>query len=119
MNSLTKHSLLHPNQYGFCQGLLTNHALLDVVTTAYSNIDKMLYSFLVFVDYKKAFDTVCHKILSAKLDNYGICGPAFNLISSYLNFRTQFVRINASFSSPKKLNYGVPQGSILRLYDLY
>ena len=73
MNYLTKHSLLHRSQYGFRQGLSTNYALLDVVTTTYSNIDKMLYSFLIFVDYKKAFDVVCHQILLAKLDNYGIC----------------------------------------------
>ena len=50
MNYLTKHFLLHQNQYGFRQGLSTNHALLDVVTTAYSNIDKMLYLFSGFVD---------------------------------------------------------------------
>ena len=45
INYLTKHSLRHPNQYCFRQGLFTNHALLDVVTTVYSNIDKMLYFF--------------------------------------------------------------------------
>ena len=56
------------------------HALLDVVTTSYSNIDEILHSFLVFVDYKKAFDTVCHEILSAKLNNYSIRGSALNLI---------------------------------------
>ena len=63
MNYLAKHSLLHPNQYSLRQGFSTNHAVLDVVTTVYSNIDKMLYSFLGFVDFKKAFDTVSHKIL--------------------------------------------------------
>ena len=67
---------------------------------------KMLNSsFLVFVGYKKAFGTICH--------NYGICGPALNLISFYINYRSQVVNINGSFSSPKKLNYSVPQGSIL------
>ena len=47
----------------FVKVFRNNHALLDVVTTAYKIIRKMLYSFLVFVDYKKAFDTVCHKII--------------------------------------------------------
>ena len=37
---------------------------MDVVTTAYNNIDKMLYSFSIFVDYKKAFDTVCSNSFS-------------------------------------------------------
>ena len=48
INYLNKHSLLHPNQNGFRQDLLTNHALLDVVITAYSNIDKnaiLIFSF--------------------------------------------------------------------------
>ena len=62
----------------------------------------MLYSFLGFVGFKKAFDTVCHKIILAKLDNYNIRGPALNLISSYLNCRTQLVSINGSFPPPKK-----------------
>ena len=62
---------------------------------------------------KKAFETICYKILSAKLDNYGIRGPALNLISSYLNCRTQLASINDSFSSQKTLNYGVPQECIL------
>lgn len=113
INYLTRHSLLNPKQYGFRQGLSTNHALLDVVTTAYNNIDEKLYSSLVFVDYAKAFDTVCHKTLLDKLDHYGIRGPALHLVSSYLNCRTQNVSIDGLLSSPQNITYGVPQGSIL------
>ena len=68
----------------------------------------MLYSFLVFVDYKNAFDAVLYKILLAKLDYYGIRRPALNLISSYLNCRTQLVSISGSFFFPKKINYDAP-----------
>ena len=113
MNYLNKNSILHPNQYGFRSGLSTSHALLDVVTTTYDNINKMLYTLLIFIDYKKAFDTVCHEILLSKLEHYGIRCPALNLISSYLNHRTQCVSINDRLSALNHISYGVPQGSIL------
>jgi len=72
INFFNKHSILLPNQYGFRRGLSTNHALLDVVTTSYDNIDKLLQTMLIFIDYKKAFDTVCHQILLSKLEHYGV-----------------------------------------------
>ena len=113
INYLNKNSILHHNQYGCCSGLSTSHALLDVVTTTSNNINKMLYTLLIFIDYKKAFDTVCHKILLSKLEHYGIRGPALNLISSNLNHRTQYVSINDSLSALSHTSYEVPQGSIL------
>ena len=113
INYLNKNSILHHNQYGCCSGLSTSHALLDVVTTTSNNINKMLYTLLIFIDYKKAFDTVCHKILLSKLEHYGMRGPALNLISSYLNHRTQYVSINDSLSALSHTSYEVPQGSIL------
>ena len=112
---LNKNSILRHYQCGFRSGLSTSHALLDVVTATYDNINKMLYTgtLLIFIDYKKAFDTVCHKILLSKLERYEIRGPAFNLISSYLNHRTQCVSINDSLSALSHISYGVRQGSTL------
>ena len=43
------------------------------------------------MDFRKAFDTVCHKILLDKLYHYGIRGPAHSLIENYLYKRQQFV----------------------------
>ena len=68
---------------------------------------------LVFIDYKKAFDTICRQILLSKLEHYEIRGPALTLISSYLNHRTQCVSINDRLSALTHISYGVPQGSIL------
>ena len=65
----------------------------------------------MFIDLRKAFDSVSHKILFQKLYHYGIRGPAHKLIESYLFSRYQFASNNSTTS--KALNIGVPQGSIL------
>ena len=70
----------------------------------------------VFVDFRKAFDTVNHQILIAKLFRYGIRGVALSLISSYLKDRRQRVKIGNSFSDELVSNLGVPQGSNLGPY---
>ena len=65
------------------------------------------------MDLRKAFDTASHKIPPHKLYHYGIRGPAYDLMDSYLTSRVQFVSLNNIKSSTKPINIGVPQGSIL------
>ena len=66
----------------------------------------------IFVDQRKAFDTVDHNILLEKLDYYGIRGVAKDWFCSSLDNRKQYVTLNGSNPSIKILT-GVPQGSIL------
>ena len=80
-------------QYGFQSNRSTNHALTDVITNSFENINKNLYTGLIFLDLTKAFDTVNHEILLVKLDHYGIRGQANDLLRAFLN-RKQFVSIN-------------------------
>jgi len=68
--------------------------MLDVITATYDNIHDKLYTRLVLLDLWKAFDTVSHQILMNKLEHYGIRGVAYNLISSYVQNRKQFVSIS-------------------------
>ena len=56
-----KHEVLYPHQFGFQGKISTSHAMLDLITTAYDNIDNNLHTGLVFIDFKKAFDIVCQK----------------------------------------------------------
>ncbi|CAH2096868.1 unnamed protein product [Euphydryas editha] len=67
----------------------------------------------VFIDLKKAFDTVNHDLLIRKLVNVGVIGSALDMLKSYLSNRQQVTKIGEYRSSPKRISCGVPQGSIL------
>ena len=65
------------------------------------------------MDLSKAFDSLPHDLLIAKLHAYGFSHNALTLLLSYLSGRTQYVKNNNTFSLFKHILSGVPQGSIL------
>ena len=83
---------------------------MSIVENIQTQLDDGKYSAGVFVDLKKAFDTVDHNILLKKLDYYGVRGIANEWFASYLKNRKQFVSIGDHISSTQT---GVPQGSVL------
>ena len=87
-------------------------ALLEAKDTWAYNIDRGKINAVVFLNLKKAFETVDHEILSSKLNLHGINGIAHQRFQSYLEDRTQICSING-LSSGCFLSCGVPEGTIL------
>ena len=80
---LEQNNCLYPFQFGFRLNYSTNNALMTIVESIQKQLDAGNYTVGVFVDLKKAFDTVDHNILLEKLDYYGIRGVAKNWFESY------------------------------------
>ena len=110
---LEKKQIYYNFQFGFRSNLSTNNALLSIVESIQSHLDKNKFCAGVFVDLKKAFDTVDHHILLQKLEHYGIRGVANEWFSSYLKNRAQFVSIGNVSSTIKELLTRAPQGLVL------
>ena len=96
-------------------------ALIDLLEKLSSSIDNKKVSIGIFIDLKKAFDTIDHSILLKILQFYGIRGIAYKWLESYLENRKQYVSINGINSDYNNVICGVPQGSILgpKLFILY
>lgn len=109
----TDFHLISPKQFGFCKNKSTETALIQIKEKIIENIEQKLFTVGIFLDLRKAFDSVNHRILIEKLNAYGIRGHANNLIQSYLSNRKQFVKLGDYVSELRTINKGVPQGSIL------
>lgn len=112
-NYIHKHHLLHESQYGFRENRSTALAMIDLVEEISNNIEKQKYSLAIFIDLKKAFDTIDHNILIKKLGKKGIRGCPLQWLKSYLSNRHQFVQIGENKSTLRLITCGVPQGSVL------
>lgn len=106
-------SYLERLQSGFKKKHNTATALLKISDDIFKNIDAAEITFLMLLDYSKAFDTVLHKLLLAKLLSLGFGDMALNWVGSYLSDRCQRVKSNGKFSDYSHIKNGVPQGSIL------
>ena len=110
---LDSNNSLFENQYGFRPGMSCEHAILNAQNTILHALNKKQIAVLLLLDYSKAFDVIEHSILLKKLEHYGIKGTALKWFESYLSSRQQFVSTDGADSTPRAIQYGVPQGSIL------
>ena len=108
-------NFLCDNQSGFWKGHSTTTCLLYFLDGIYNNIENgvTVVSGVLFLDLKKAFDSVENYILSDKLMNAGLTESSVAWFQWYLSNRYQCTRVNGVLSEERWVEYGVPQGSIL------
>ena len=113
INFLQANSFFSDYQFGFLQGRSVNYAHFFVNKYIHENLDLNKKTMGIFLDVKKAFDSINHDLSLKKLDYAGIRGIENDRIRSYLTNRIQYVKINEEYSNPIWLNQGVPQGTVL------
>ena len=110
---IEEHNILYKKQFGFRRRNSTAHSLIEITEQIKESIDNGKFGCGIFIDLKKAFDTVNHEILLCKLEHYGVRGNMLQWFKSYLTDRKQYVFYNGVSSEIKTITCGVPQGSVL------
>ena len=119
---LSSFSLLKKHQSAYRKFHNTETALIKITDDLLLSADKNKVSIIVLLDLSAAFDTIDHKILINRLkDDFGFDSTVLNWFISYLDGRTQSVKIKDILSAEADLPYGLPQDSVLGplLYTLY
>lgn len=111
----------HPMQFGFRANHSTETANCFLVENIKSKLDKGGVVGAIFLDLKKAFDTVNHEILIHKMSYFNFSTSVTDWMRSYLSNRVRYVRVNGVTSPPLRNEMGVPQGSVLGpiLFSIY
>jgi hypothetical protein len=110
---LYNHSFISKDQFAYLQNSSTQHCLHRLVDDILDNMNCNEKTALCFIDIRKCFDTINHDILIEKMKKYGIRNTELDWFRSYLSNRSQIVFHNNKLSSTRKVNIGVPQGTIL------
>ena len=113
VNHLEDNNLLDENQFGFLRNRSTIHNILKLTNKVAHDLNDKKFVVGIFLDLKKAFDTVSHDILLKKLQKLGIKDTPLKWFTDYLTDRYQYTDISGSKSTKKLIDISVMQGSIL------
>ena len=118
-NYLNSRDIIYKSQYGFRSNHSCELATCELVGEIIKGQENKQQTIAVYLDLSKAFDTLNHSILLAKMERYGIRGLALQWYSSYLSNRQLRSKINLEQSNRPlcseyyPIEYGTPQGSCL------
>jgi hypothetical protein len=120
-NFLNTREVLYSYQSGYRAEHSCESALNELIAIIHSEVDAGSEVAVVFLDLRRAFDTIDRQILFKKLERMGVRGHALQWFVSLLGSRTQSVKIGNTLSTCKDMPVGVPQGSALGplLFSLY
>ena len=110
---LEDNELISKKQHGFVHGRSCVTQLLNVMDVWTEIIDAGGSVDIIYMDFMKAFDSVPHRRLLAKLSAYGIQGKVFDWVQAFLTNRQQRVLVNGAESEPAPVTSGIPQGSVI------
>lgn len=112
-NFFSENNILVSNQSGFRQGHSCETVIINICDEFRKSIDKNNYVLAVFLDFKRAFETINRDTLIKKMNKMGFKGTVLKWFQSYLHNRTQTVKFKNSTSDCIVINNGVPQGTVL------
>ena len=113
MEYLEGNRILDVNQGGFRKNNSTTSTTSEMLDDIYRNINNQQLTYSVFIDFRKAFDSINHKILLKKLEKLGFHRDTIAWFENYLTDRTQYSVVNGLSSNLLGVPCGVPQGSVL------
>ena len=113
VSHMMENSLFCDEQHGFVPGQSCMTQLLITIEIWTELLDTGAPLDVIYLDFKKAFDSVPHKRLMSKLDAYGIGDPIKEWIKNFLVNRKQRVTVNGIMSSWSEVLSSIPQGSVL------
>lgn len=113
LNYLENYNLLNSNQFGFRNKMGTDDAIAKLTSIIINQLDRKDKCLGVFIDLRKAFDSISHQKLLREIRKLGVGGRVLSWFGSFIDNREQRVKLNNATSEALTSCYGIPQGTVI------